>query len=223
MKNSRSGVEAGESETREPRGIPDDPKKRAKYQAIIEAALEAFSEYGYHDCPVSRIARRANVADGTIYLYFANKEEVLISVFQEKINLMISEMEKQTRDCDNAWEKIEKLVRFHITVLGDNPVMANFFQIQLRQSSEKIRRGIASPLRSFYRLIESFVIEGQDEGIIDTRINPNIARKVIFGSIDEVVSCWVRSRRRYDVKERIDDTLYILGRALLVNGVGASA
>ena len=194
--------------------VPDDPRKRAKYQAIIEAALEAFSEYGYHDCPVSRIARRANVADGTIYLYFANKEEVLISVFREKINLMIDEVERKTRDCATAWEKIETLIRFHITVLGDNPVMANFFQIQLRQSSQKIRTGIAGPLRKFYRLIESFIIEGQADGTIDSRINPNIARKVIFGSIDEVVSCWVLSRRRYDVKERISDTIYILGRAL---------
>ncbi len=194
--------------------VPDDPRKRAKYQAIIEAALEAFSEYGYHDCPVSKIARRANVADGTIYLYFANKEEVLISVFREKINLMIHEIELNTRHCNNAWEKIETLIRYHISVLGDNPVMANFFQIQLRQSSPKIRSGIAGPLRKFYRLIEGFVSEGQRDGTIDKSVDPNIARKVVFGSIDEVVSCWVLSRRRYDVKERIDDTIYILGRAL---------
>ena len=210
MKTNTAGSQAGLKAGK----VPDDPRKRAKYQAIIEAALEAFSEYGYHDCPVSKIARRANVADGTIYLYFANKEEVLISVFREKINQMIHEMELNTRHCENAWKKIETLVRYHISVLGDNPVMANFFQIQLRQSSPKIRSGIAAPLKKFYRLIESFVIEGQQDGTIDKKVNPNIARKVIFGSIDEVVSCWVLSRRRYDVKGLIDDTIYIIGRAL---------
>jgi len=196
------------------RGAPEDPKKRAKYQAIIEAALEAFSEYGYHDCPVSKIARRANVADGTIYLYFANKEEVLISVFREKIDQMIGEMERLAGGCDSPWEKIEKLVRYHITTLGDNRVLANFFQIQLRQSSPKIRRGIAGPLRRLYRLIEEYIIAGQQQGDFDPDLNPNIARKVVFGSIDEVISCWVLSRRKYDVKERIDDTLYVLKRAL---------
>jgi len=212
--NSMVAVDDGSPEL-EVRKVPDDPKKRAKYQAIIEAALEAFSEYGYHDCPVSRIARKANVADGTIYLYFANKEEVLISVFIVKINQLINEMKNRVQNCRNAWEKVKELVRFHISILGDNPVLANFFQIQLRQSSDRIRRDIAAPLREFYSLIESFVVEGQKEGIFDPRLNPNIARKVIFGSIDEVVSCWVLSRRRYDVKDRIDDTIYILGRALL--------
>lgn len=195
-------------------GPPDDPRKRAKYLAIIEAALEAFSEYGYHDCPVSRIARKAQVADGTIYLYFANKEEVLISVFQEKINCLITDVEGLTADCDNAWDKIEVLVRYHLKTLGENRILANFLQIQLRQSSASIRQGIAGPLRKFYRLIEDFVREGQEQGVFDAHVNPNIARKVIFGSIDEVVSCWVLSRRRYQLAERVDDILYILHRAL---------
>lgn len=200
----------------EPKGIPDDPRKRAKYLAIIEAALEAFSEYGYHDCPVSKIARKANVADGTIYLYFANKEEVLISVFQEKVNRLITDIEGLTGDCANAWEKIEVLVRYHMTALGNDRVLANFLQIQLRQSSTNIRHGIALPLKKFYGLIENFVIVGQKEGVIDGLINANIARKLIFGTIDEVISCWVLSRRQYDVKDRIDDVLYILRRSLVV-------
>ncbi len=204
-----------EPDHQEVKGVPDDPRKRVKYLAIIEAALEAFSEYGYHDCPVSKIAKKANVADGTIYLYFANKEEVLVSVFQEKVNRLINDVEELTSDCGDAWEKIEVLVRYHLTSMGNNPVLANFLQIQLRQSSTKIRQGIAEPLRKFYRLIENFVEEGQRQGVVDSALNANIARKVIFGSIDEVVSCWVLSRRRYDLKERIDDVVYILQRALL--------
>ncbi len=200
------------------KGIPDDPRKRAKYLAIVEAALEAFSEYGYHDCPVSKIARKANVADGTIYLYFANKEEVLVSVFQEKVNSLIRDVEKLTLECSDAWEKIEVLVRYHITALGDNRVLANFLQIQLRQSSPNIRHGIAPPLKRLYRLIEGFVVEGQQEGVFDGKINANIARKLIFGCFDEVISCWVLSRREYDVKEKVDDVLYILRRALVVEG-----
>ena len=199
------------------KSIPDDPRKRAKYMAIIEAALEAFSEYGYHDCPVSKIARKANVADGTIYLYFANKEEVLISVFQEKINRLITDIEKLTKDCTDSWGKIEILVRYHMGALGNDRVLANFLQIQLRQSSANIRRGIALPLKKFYLLIENFVVEGQKEGVIDSFINANIARKLIFGTIDEVISCWVLSRRQYDVTERIDDVIYILRRALIVD------
>jgi len=143
----------------------------------------------------------------------------LISVFQEKVNRLIIDIEKLAGDCANAWEKIEVLVRYYMTALGNNRVLANFLQIQLRQSSTNIRHGIALPLKKFYRLIEDFVIDGQKEGVIDGLINANIARKLIFGTIDEVISCWVLSRRQYDLKERIDDVLYILRRSLVVEAV----
>ena len=64
-------------------------KDRPKYKQIIEAAVEVIAENGYHNSQVSKIAKKANVADGTIYLYFKNKEDILISVFKEKMGHFI--------------------------------------------------------------------------------------------------------------------------------------
>lgn len=49
-------------------------KDKPKYYQIIDAALEVIAENGYHASQVSKIAKRANVADGTIYLYFKIKK-----------------------------------------------------------------------------------------------------------------------------------------------------
>ena len=52
-----------------------------KREAILEAAVVEIARHGYHQTTVAMIARRAGVADGTIYLYFSNKEKILFSLF----------------------------------------------------------------------------------------------------------------------------------------------
>ena len=59
-------------------------RDKPKYKQIVDAAVIVIAENGYHQAQVSKIAKEAGVADGTIYLYFKNKEDILISVFQRK-------------------------------------------------------------------------------------------------------------------------------------------
>ena len=61
-----------------------------KRTLITEAAVEVFAEKGFHQARISDIAKRAGVADGTIYLYFKNKDDLLLSVFEEKMDYLIS-------------------------------------------------------------------------------------------------------------------------------------
>ena len=61
---------------------------------IIDAAVIAIAENGYHQTQISKIAKQAGVADGTIYLYFKNKEDILISLFKEKMRVFIENLEE---------------------------------------------------------------------------------------------------------------------------------
>jgi TetR/AcrR family fatty acid metabolism transcriptional regulator len=196
--------------------IPADSRKREKYLAIIDAALEAFAEYGYHNCQVAKIARQAGIADGTIYLYFANKEDVLVSVFREKMSEFIGQLKILLEDHAAVMDKLSALVHFHFNHLEKNPSLANFLQIQLRQSDSYIRSGIADPLKQYYRIIEELVDEGKRQGHINPRINTKVAREVIFGSMDEIVSCWVFSNRKYSLSKNADDVLEIFRNGLAV-------
>ena len=66
-----------------------------KHQRIIKAALKVFSKKGFYNSKVSEIAKEAEVADGTIYLYFKNKDDILISVFETEMKKMINNMKKE--------------------------------------------------------------------------------------------------------------------------------
>src|SRR5437870_13259529 len=56
----------------------DDKRSR-----ILHAAVKVFARRGYFAARVADVARRAGVAGGTIYLYFRNKEDILVSLFDE--------------------------------------------------------------------------------------------------------------------------------------------
>ena len=67
-----------------------DTVRPDKRERITEAAIAVFAEKGYRSSRVSDVAQAAGVADGTIYLYFKNKEDLLLSIFEEKMEMLLS-------------------------------------------------------------------------------------------------------------------------------------
>jgi TetR/AcrR family transcriptional regulator, fatty acid metabolism regulator protein len=168
------------------------PKKVGeKYSAIIEAAVKVFAQYGYHNCQVAKVAKEAGVADGTIYLYFENKEDILISLYREKMGQYIESLELDLEKLSRSDDKLKKLIKRHLNHLEADPSLAEVTQIQLRQSDPIIRQGIAEPVTKYFRLIEQIVILGQEQGVFDSGLDYRLARKMIFGTLDETVTCWV--------------------------------
>lgn len=86
-------------------------QKRPKYMQIIDAAVIVIAENGYHQAQVSKIAKQAGVADGTIYLYFKNKEDILISLFKEKMGQFIEQMNEEMAATNSATEKLSLFIK----------------------------------------------------------------------------------------------------------------
>ena len=189
-------------------------RDRPKYQQIIQAALEVIAENGYHASQVSKIAKRANVADGTIYLYFKNKEDILISVFRERMGEFINQIEESIRDKETSIEKLKTLITMHYTQLAEAPFLARVTQLELRQSKLELRREINKVLKSYLDVIDSIIKQGIEEKEIRDDIHPRLIRQMIFGTIDETVTTWVMKSERYELVDQIDGV-----HELLVNGL----
>ena len=80
--NSRSS-----GATTSARGRQNDASGSEKRDRILQAAVYAFAEHGYFNARVSDIARKADVADGTIYLYFKSKEQILMAALEDAFAL----------------------------------------------------------------------------------------------------------------------------------------
>ena len=64
-----------------PDELPDEKNRNGKSETILRAAAKVFAQSGYFNSKVSDVARSAGVADGTVYLYFKNKDDLLTSIF----------------------------------------------------------------------------------------------------------------------------------------------
>ncbi|CAM3373338.1 MULTISPECIES: TetR/AcrR family transcriptional regulator [Brevibacillus] len=179
-------------------------KTGEKYQAIIDAAVRVIARQGYHNAQVSKIAKEAKVADGTIYLYFENKDDILISLFNEKMGHFIETCRERILEAKSAEQKLYALVHTHFSQLSRDQDLAMVTQIELRQSNPEISEGIGNVMKQYFDLIDEVIREGMDAGIFRPDIEVRLARKMIFGTLDAVTTSWVMKQCKYDLVSHVD-------------------
>ncbi|MCY8233735.1 TetR/AcrR family transcriptional regulator [Priestia endophytica] len=178
-------------------------RNRPKFKQILDAAVVVIAEHGYHSSQVSKIAKQAGVADGTIYLYFKNKEDILISLFQEKMGQFIERIQEDIQKEETASEKLFFLIQRHITFLSEDQHLAAVTQLELRQTNRDIRNQINEVLKGYLQIIDEILESGIESGEFQEELDARLARQMIFGTIDEVVTTWVMNEYKYDITELI--------------------
>lgn len=158
-----------------------------------------IAENGYHQTQVSKIAKQAGIADGTIYLYFKNKEDILISLFQEKMANFIEKIKEVIAGKQTAAEKIFMMIENHFRILSQNPKLAVVTQLELRQSNQELRRRINNVLKEYLDFIEQILREGVESGEFAPDLDTRLARQMLFGTIDEIATTWVMNKQKYDL------------------------
>ncbi|WP_127596049.1 TetR/AcrR family transcriptional regulator [Paenibacillus lautus] len=189
-------------------------KKNEKYHLILQGALKVFAENGYHRSQVSKIAKAAGVADGTIYLYFKRKEDILIRLFQEKLGELVGKFHESVEGSTDAVEALRTVCSIHFSELESNPELAYVTQIELRQSDLELRKEIGSALKPYIVLIENILEQGMKEQKFRSDLNVKLVRNLIFGAMDEAVTSWLISGRKYSLSDQADETL-----SFFLNGV----
>lgn len=179
-------------------------KTGEKYEAIIDAAVRVIAKYGYHNAQVSRIAKEAKVADGTIYLYFENKDDILISLFNEKMGQFIETCRGRIQEAKTADQKIYELVATHLGLLSNDPEMAIVTQIELRQSNPEVNKGIGAVLKGYFNLIEDVIREGMETGVFREEMDVRMARVMIFGTIDQAATSWIMKGCKFELISLVD-------------------
>ncbi len=173
-----------------------------KHQRIIKAALKVFAKKGFYNSKVSEIAKEAEVADGTIYLYFKNKDDILISVFETEMRKMIDNMKKELSASKDPIEKVRIFAFQHLNMITENQEWAEVAQVELRQSTKFMREYVKDHYADYLNLFAYIVREGQEKGVFKEAINTGIAKRAFFGALDEMGRYWVLSRsKRYSVEE----------------------
>jgi len=194
----------------------DRPIVTDKREAILRAAIRVFAHNGYFNSKVADIAREAGVADGTVYLYFKSKEEILHSIFDRNMAEAIAAGRKQLGGISDPREKLRAIALFHLERLGADRDLAVVFQVELRGSTKFMEEFSAAGFAEYLDLIRSTLEEGQHAGGFRTELNAKVVAKILFGAMDEMATSWILSKRRYKLAPMADQVLDIF-----LNGVSA--
>ena len=163
-----------------------------------------FAHQGFYQSTVAQVAREAGVADGTIYLYFKNKDDLLISIFEEKVQQFIQEFQRRLSREESAETKLKELVHLHLFEMQEHADLAAVFQLELRQSRHFMSAYPKPDLKGYFDLIGEIIEEGQQQGLFRKDLYLGAVKKAFFGAIDETVTSWLLAGKDYDLTHMAD-------------------
>ena len=176
--------------------IAQSKPRQEKRVRIVDAAVQVFAEKGFRGARISDIARAAGVADGTIYLYFRNKEDLLLTIFEEKVGEILVRLHAALEGVSDPLDRIRAFAGFHFHQLRTHPALAQVLQVELRQSSRFLRDYRPEKLWQYLDVFDGLLREGQAAGALRDDLDPFLMKWVFFGALDELSIQWVVSRKR---------------------------
>ena len=162
-----------------------NPEKRVR---ILDAALKVFATRGFYNAKVSEVAREAGVADGTIYLYFESKDALLIALFEDRLQRIIARANDElARSEGSVLDKIRQAIALHLSLVVDDPDLAEFITVELRQSGKFIKEYDNPKFTEYLRIFRDLILAGQEQGLIRRTVDARLVVRAIFGALDELL------------------------------------
>ncbi|OGQ96034.1 MAG: TetR family transcriptional regulator [Deltaproteobacteria bacterium RIFOXYD12_FULL_57_12] len=173
-----------------------------KHEKIIKAAVKVFAKKGFFSARISDIAKVAKVADGTIYLYFNNKFDILLSVFDIEIGRLINQVKELIEKETNPCRMLEIFALKHLSLLKENRSLAEIIQMELRQNNKLIKEYRVTKFSEYVDIISHVIRQGQALNLFRKDIQPGIAKRAFFGALDEMARLWILAPKpAYNIEE----------------------
>jgi TetR/AcrR family fatty acid metabolism transcriptional regulator len=186
-----------------------------KYHRILEAAVSVFAKKGFHQSTISQIAREAGVADGTIYLYFKNKDDILVQFFTYKTKQVFAGFREAVKKADNARDKLRNLVHRHLEEFQKDRKMAIVYDALTHQNMEVVEVNIRGMSKMYTDIVSDIIERGQEEGVMRRDLYIGLVKRFILGAVESAISNWLRSKREYDLTSMTDPLI-----DLFIRGIG---
>jgi TetR/AcrR family fatty acid metabolism transcriptional regulator len=183
----------------------------------LEAAIKVFAERGFFQSTVAQIANEAGVADGTIYLYFKNKDDILVQFFNYKTKQVFSRFRAEVDKAENAEDKLRNLIRRHLAEFQADRNMAILYQSETHQRTRMVEDQIKEMSTMYLDIVSEIVEQGQQEGRIRKNLYLGLVKRFILGAVDEVINTWIHSDAEYDLVSMADPLV-----ELVINGIGSN-
>jgi len=181
------------------------PKRRQ----ILDAAVKVFAQNGFYNSKVLDIAKEAGVANGTVYLYFPSKDDILISIFEEQMGELIDYMEREIQKESGSLNKLRKLVSMQMHLIETNSELTELLLVELRQSKKFLRSNATDMMSKYIDMISDILKEGIAEGAIDENIDVAIVGTMLFSAVEGLATRWILEGASYSLDKAADTVIKV--------------
>ncbi len=172
---------------------------------ILAAAETVFAERGFFHAKVSQIAQEAGVADGTIYNYFKSKDDVLISLFENRMGQVCARMQANVAAAEGGKAQLEAFVQTHLSMVEEHPNLAEVLTVELRQSAKFMKEHANPQFGEYLKILATIIADGQADGVFDSDVPAPVAARGIFGMVDELALAWLLgAEQKFDIVRAAD-------------------
>jgi len=188
-----------------------------KDKKILEAAIYIFAHRGFANTRIADIAEKANIAVGSVYLYYPDKESILLKIMGEIWKDVYESLEKTCENSEfNVREKILAFIDLVLHKLSENK------EISMLISHEQnfwmmLQKGIfVEYYEKFLKLVIRLLEEGQKEGVVIQDYRPDVLATLLIGSIRYLVYTWQRGELVVEHQKLFEQIKELLSNGMFV-------
>lgn len=157
-------------------------KVEDREQAIVSSAREVFLEHGYDGARMVEIARRAGIAEGTIYIYYKTKADLMRAIVAEFWIDMTKGAREAVRSESDVYAAMRALANFHVTSLIERMDLIELTQT-LRVAQPEAA-GTREELRTYVAVLDDVLQRGMDRGVFSDKMQLWVARDLFYGTLE---------------------------------------
>jgi len=185
-------------------------RKKLRKQQIMQAAIEVFGKCSYQNANISEIARTAGIAEGTIYQYFKNKQDLFFSIGLERTKDFCRQIDVNLEGVTGTVDKVKKLVWYYLHYFTTNPDYVRSLMLEMRVSRDFVKSRSYRSFRAFSKQVLAILKEGQEEGVIKQNVDVYLAEHLLLGTLEHIVTRWLLKGEKYDLMqchEKVSDLI----------------
>lgn len=195
-----------------PKEPPEDNLDK-KFRILL-AAETAFAEKGFIQATIADISRLAQVSEGSIYEYFKNKEELLLSILEQRFREHLASLD-EIFEIRTPLKKLRRLIRYHFFLYLTQPNFVKVFLLHAQLNKNFYTSPAYKVFQDYCRMITETLDDGKNDGTLRADINNRIFRYLFLGTFSHMAMRWsILGERESNKMEEIDDAVMLLCRAV---------
>ncbi len=195
-------------------------KEEDKMERILSVTERVFSEKGYRAATMAEIANGAGVAEGTIYSYFENKQDLLFSLMTKRIEWLKNSM-SGAFNINDPLSKLYWFIRLFFRTFLSQPDFLKVFLLDIKLNRKFYESPAYAPYLRYISEVESLLDEGKKEGFFRENVDSRLFRNLLVGCFTHLTTRWfiLEKNTAKEMMLEWDEAVALLCRAVVKKNV----